>query len=110
MAHFAKIENGIVVQILVADQAFIDTYAAAGEKWVETEYHPNTPVPGTVRRKNCALVGHVYDEARDAFYLKQPFPSWTLNEADCTWHAPIPAPTDKSASWNEAQQKWILLE
>jgi hypothetical protein len=110
MAYFAKVENGIVVKILVADQAFIDAHSAAGEKWVETVYSPDTPVPGTVLRKNCASVGGIYDEARDAFYLKQPFPSWVLDETDCTWDAPVPAPTDKAASWNEAEQKWILLE
>ena len=79
MSHFAKVENGIVTQVIVAEQDFIDT-GALGHGWVQTSYntqggqHPE----GRPLRKNYAGVGYAYDEGRDAFIPPQPYPSWTL--------------------------------
>jgi hypothetical protein len=110
MTFFAKIENGVVIEVIVADQEFINTYAKEGEKWVETQYTPEPPVPGTVLRKNYAIVGGVYDEVRDAFYLQQPYPSWTLDENTCTWIPPVPLPTEHdNYDWDEATQTWVAI-
>tara|TARA_Y100000296_G_C5095360_1_gene217059 strand:+ start:529 stop:876 length:348 start_codon:yes stop_codon:yes gene_type:complete len=59
-------------------------------------------------RKNGAGIGMTYDEDRDAFMYKQPFPSWTLNEDTCRWEAPIAEPDDeKRYYWNEETTSWV---
>jgi len=70
MAHFARIENDIVQQVIVvsnddapteaAGQAFIASIGLDGE-WVQTSYH-NNPVgePPTVRGK-YAGIGDTWD-------------------------------------------------
>ena len=115
MAHFAKIENGIVTQVVVVGNA--DTSNADGvEKeyigaafcerlfggdWKQTSYNGNM-------RKNYAGIGFTFDESRNAFIPPQPYPSWTLVESTCQWESPIPMPTDdKYYDWNEATQSWV---
>ena len=110
MSHYAKIENGIVTQVIVAEQEFIDIFVdtSPGE-WIQTSYntyggeHPeNKPL-----RKNHAGVGYTYDLQRDAFIEPQPFNSWTLNEDTCLWESPVPYPTDgKMYSWDEETTNW----
>jgi hypothetical protein len=115
MTHFAKIENDIVTQVIVAEQEFVD--AQPGE-WVQTSYNtfggvhyaPNSDTPdgGVALRKNYAGVGYAYDRQRDAFIPPQPFPSWTLNDETCLWEAPIPYPEDGEIwYWNEDLQNWV---
>ena len=68
MAHFAKIENGVVKQVIVvsnddapteaAGQAFIASIGLAGE-WVQTSYN-NNPVEGASRGK-YAGIGDLWD-------------------------------------------------
>jgi len=85
MSHFAKVENGIVTQVLVAEQDFINT-GAMGHGWIQTSYNTHGGVHnegGTPLRKNYAGVGYTYDNDRDAFIPPQPFPSWILNEDTC---------------------------
>lgn len=105
MSHFAKVENGIVTQVIVAEQDFIDTGAVGDPAtWVQTSYNtrggvhydPNTGEPdgGVALRKNYAGIGYVYDSTRDAFYSPSPFPSWVLDEATCYWSAPVAMPED----------------
>ena len=89
MSHFAKVEDGIVTQVIVAEQEFVDTQAGI---WVQTSYNThggqhtlgNTPL-----RKNYAGIGYTYDSTRDAFYAPQPYASWTLNETSCLWEPPV---------------------
>jgi len=109
MSHFAKIENGIVTQVIVADQDVIDS-GLFGDGWVQTSYntsggwHPeNRPL-----RKNYAGIGYTYDSVRDAFIPQKPFPSWILNEETCLWNAPVPIPVDGNLyGWDENTESWI---
>lgn len=111
MSHFAKVVDGIVTQVIVAEPEFFDTFidSSPGE-WIQTSYntfygqHPeNRPLRG-----NFAGVGYVYDKENDVFYIPQPYPSWVLNTTIWTWEAPIPMPNDnKLYSWNEEQVNWI---
>ena len=111
MSHFAKVKNGIVTKVLVADQDFIDNYIdhEAG-KWVQTSYNTRGgqhSEGGTPLRKNFAAEGFIYDEIRDAFYEPQPYPSWTLNETTCLWECPVAYPDDGNMyTWNETDQQW----
>ena len=112
MSHFAKIENGIVTQVIVAEQDIIDS-GLFGEPslWVQTSYNTQGGVHvlgGTPLRKNFAGIGFTYDGIRDAFIPFQPFPSWVLNEDTCLWESPIPYPQDgKEYIWNEEQVNWV---
>jgi hypothetical protein len=109
MSHFAKVENGIVTQVIVAEQDVIDS-GLFGTGWVQTSYntyagqHPE----GRPLRKNYAGVGYTYDSGRDAFIPPKPFASWSLNETTCLWDAPTPMPTDdKRYTWYEPTTSWV---
>lgn len=112
MAHFAKVLNGQVVQVIVADPEFFETFidSSPGE-WIQTSYNTRGGIHsggGTPLRKNFAGVGYAYDAQRDAFIPPKPFPSWLLNDATCLWEAPIPMPEDGVIYWwDEAAQQWI---
>jgi len=62
---------------------------------------------GTPFRKNYAGVGHIYDPVRDAFYVEQPYPSWTLNEDTCYWEPPVPRPEGVEWYWKEDTTEWV---
>lgn len=96
MAHFAKIINNVVTEVIVAEQDFINS-GLVGDSflWVQTSYNASF-------RKNFAGVGYSYDKARDAFIAPKPLASWVLNEDTCQWEAPVAYPTDgKDYKWNE---------
>lgn len=111
MAHFAKIENQIVTQVIVADtKEWCESHL--GGAWLQTSYNTyggKHSQGGEPLRKNYAGVGYTYDRDRDAFIPPQPFPSWTLNEETCLWEAPMPRPEDgKIYSWNETDNTWVI--
>lgn len=111
MAHFAKVVNGIVTKVIVAEQDFIDTYSdgEAGE-WIQTSYNTAGGQHldgGTPLRKNFAGIGFTYDHTKDAFIPPKPFPSWTLNDSTCLWEAPVARPDGNNYyEWNEEDQTW----
>ena len=109
MSHFAKVENGVVTQVIVAEQDVIDS-GLFGTGWVQTSYNTSGgqhKLGGTPLRKNYAGIGFTYDAVRDAFIPFQPFSSWVLNEDTCLWESPIPYPQDgKEYIWNEETQSW----
>jgi hypothetical protein len=113
MAHFAKVIDGIVTEVLVIEQDVIDTGAFGDPSlWVQTSYntyggqHPE----GRPLRKNYAGIGYSYDAVLDAFIPPQPFASWTLNEDTCLWDAPTPYPDDgKLYTWNEDTLSWVEI-
>ena len=111
MAHYAKVEDGIVTQVIVAEQDFIDTQVG---NWVQTSYNTHGGqhiLDGTPLRKNYAGVGYTYDSTRDAFYTPQPYASWTLNETTCLWEPPVLRPNDgKMYRWNEGTTSWVEVE
>jgi len=116
LSHFAKIENSIVNQVIVADQDVIDS-GMFGAGWVQTSYNTRggihygqdgQPDGGVALRKNYAGIGYTYDAGRDAFIAPQPFLSWVLNEQTCRWEAPIPMPKDgKMYQWDEPSLSWV---
>jgi len=109
MAHFAQVENGIVTQVIVAEQDVIDS-GLFGTGWVQTSYntHGGQHPEGRPLRKNYAGVGYTYDSGRDAFIPPKPFASWALNETTCLWDAPTPMPIDdKRYMWDETTTSWV---
>lgn len=112
MSHFAKVENGIVTQVIVAEQDVIDSGLFGDPaSWVQTSYNTRGGVHvngGTPLRKNYAGVGYHYDSYRDAFIPQRPFKSWSLNEQTCLWEPPVPMPTDgKTYRWDEVTTSWM---
>ena len=111
MAHFAKVTDGKVTQVIVAEPEFFATFvdSSPGE-WIQTSYNTYGGLHatgGTPLRKNYAGIGYTYDRTRDAFIPPQPYPSWTLDETSCLWQAPVAYPTDgKQYAWNEATVSW----
>lgn len=112
MSHFAQIdENNRVVRVLVIEQDVVDSGLFGNPaSWIQTSYNTYGGVHsqgGTPLRKNYAGIGYVYDSIRDAFYLPQPFPSWTLDESTCIWNPPVPMPVDDNLySWDEDNLVW----
>jgi len=112
MAHYAKVNNGIVEQVIVAEADFFDTFvdSSPGE-WIQTSYNTHGGVHSngeTPLRKNYAGVGYTYDSALDAFIPPQPYPSWVLNEDTCQWGAPVAYPDDdKMYDWDEETTSWV---
>ena len=62
---------------------------------------------GTPFRKNYAGVGYIYDPVRDAFYVEQPYASWTLDESTCYWQPPTPRPEEGVWYWKEDTTEWV---
>lgn len=109
MAHFAQIQNGIVTQVIVAEQDVIDS-GLFGTGWVQTSYntHGGQHPEGRPLRKNYAGIGFTYDSTRDAFIPPKPYASWLLNEDTCLWNAPVSYPTDdKQYRWDESTTSWV---
>ena len=111
MAHYAKVNNGIVEQVIVAEADFFDTFVDSSPgTWLQTSYntHANQHPEDRPLRGNYAGIGYTYDATNDVFYAPQPYPSWTLNETTWTWDAPVPMPTDdKMYTWDEATTNWV---
>lgn len=124
MSHFAKVVNGIVVNVIVAEPEFFETFmdSTPGE-WIQTSYNtrgnvhyaPNshTPDGGVALRGNFAGKGDIYDTQNDVFYSprpldvdKKPCDSWTLSTTTWTWEPPTPMPEGAMYHWSEARQSW----
>ena len=110
MGHLAKIENGIVTEVIVCDDIeWAETNL--GGTWVQTSYntfageHRNN---GTALHKNFAGVGYTFDGV--GFAAPQPFPSWTLNKDTYIWEPPISRPTDDDSHiWDEETTNWVQI-
>tara|TARA_B100001564_G_scaffold348246_1_gene349962 strand:- start:41 stop:433 length:393 start_codon:yes stop_codon:yes gene_type:complete len=116
MAHYAKVLDGKVINVIVAEADFFNTFIddTAGT-WIQTSYNtrggvhyePNSHTPSSDQskalRKNYAGIGFMYDKDKDAFYEPQPYASWTLNSTTYYWEPPVTYPSDgKSYVWDES--------
>ena len=123
MAHYAKVTDGKVTRVIVAEAEFFKTFVddSPGD-WIQTSYNtrggihyqPNSDTPSSDQskalRKNYAGIGWTYDSEKDAFYAPQPYASWTLNTTSYLWEAPVAKPTDsKSYKWDEASKSWVEI-
>ena len=116
MAHFAQLDNDIVINIIVVhnnelldqdgnevEQKGIDfckSLFGQDTNWIQTSYNGNF-------RKNYASGGGTYNKELDAFIAQKPYASWILNTDTCKWEAPVAYPTDgKLYTWNESITNW----
>ena len=109
MAHYAKVESGVVTQVIVADSKEW-CEANLGGTWVQTSYNTvgnvNSREGGVALHKNYAGIGYTFDGT--GFAAPQPFPSWTKNSTTYLWEAPTPMPVDeKRYTWDEATTSWV---
>ena len=107
MAHFAKVVDGIVEQVIVADNAKWCEENLGGT-WIQTSYNTQGGkhlLDGTPLHKNYAGIGYTWDGV--GFATPKPFESWTLNKETYIWEAPKPAPTDGFYNWDEDKQEWV---
>ena len=120
MAHFAKVVDGTVEQVIVAEPEFFETFVDSSPgQWIQTSYNTRggvhygqdgNPDGGTALRKNYAGIGFTYDAGRDAFIPPQPWASWTLNDDTCLWESPVAYPDDgQRYEWNEDITSWDLI-
>jgi hypothetical protein len=114
MSHFAKVLNGKVTQVIVAEPEFFETFVdSSAGTWIQTSYNTYGnahKLGGTPLRGNYAGLGYTYDATNDVFYAPQPFKSWILNTTTWTWEAPVPYPMDeKSYVWDEPTISWIEI-
>ena len=106
MSLFAKIENGIVTDVIVASQDVIDS-GMFGTGWIET-WTEAVDNP----RKTYAGIGYTYDSIRDAFIPPKIFDSWLLDEESCCWVPPknMPASTETTHwIWDETTTDWVAI-
>jgi hypothetical protein len=110
MSHFAKVLDGKVTQVIVAEKEFFDTFVDSSPgTWLQTSYntHGNQHPEGKPLRGNYAGIGYNYDATNDVFYAPQPYSSWILNNTTWLWEAPVAMPTDnKVYKWNESITNW----
>ena len=117
MSHFAKVENGIVTQVIVAEPEFFSTFVdTTPGQWIQTSYNTRgnvhygpdgKPDGGVALRGNYAGVGYIYDNENDKFYPPKPYNSWKLNKNFWSWEPPVTCPDDKKFYiWDEETVSW----
>lgn len=117
MSHFAKVVDGIVKEVLVVEQDFINEgHLGEPSLWIQTSYNTcgnihygqdGNPDGGVALRGNYAGIDYIYDKENDVFYTPKPFESWVMNTDTWIWESPIPFPTDgKEYIWNESTLSW----
>ena len=127
MGHYAKVVDGKVTKVIVAQATFFDNFVDSSPgKWIKTSYNtrggvhyqPNTHEPSEDQSKalrgNYAGIGYIYNTALDAFIPPRPFDSWDLNTGSFSWEAPVPHPTGDatgsytgSYAWDESTTNWV---
>lgn len=93
MSHFAKVENGIVTEVIVAEQDFIDSGAVGDPKmWIQTSYNTrrNHHPDGRPLRGNYASIGYTYDAVNDVFIRPKPNEKAVLDKNIWDWMDDIP--------------------
>lgn len=114
MSHYAKVVDGKVTQVIVAEPDFFNTFVDSSPgAWIQTSYNTiggQHTQGGTPLRGNYAGIGYTYDAVNDVFYAPKPFPSWILNTDSWTWQAPVAMPTDGATyKWDEASLAWVAM-
>lgn len=122
MSHFAKVVDGKVVQVIVAEQEFFNTFVDSSPgQWIQTSYNtrgnvhylPNSNEPSgqPALRGNYAGIGYIYDHVNDVFYPPKPFDSWVMDENTWLWDPPVAYPNDeKRYMWDEPTRSWKAVD
>ena len=115
MAHFAKIKDNKVTQVIVVSNDVLEGKDFPESEPIGQQFIASINLDGTWKqtsynhkfRNKYAGIGDTYDAERNAFIPQKPFNSWVLNEDTCNWDAPISYPQDgKFYLWNEELKNW----
>jgi len=124
MAHFAKIENGVVTAVNVVNDSDIIDHNGSGHEeevlgaafcmktwggtWKQCSYNTYGGVHssgGTPLRANYPSIGWLYNEEYDIFHQERPtdrngdvINSWSLNATTGRWEPPYNSP---DLTWEE---------
>ena len=131
MSYYAKVLNGIVTNIIIAEPDFMENEFIDTEPgtWIKTSFNvrggvyfdpeTNEPHPDqeTIisaedgrQRKNFAWVGSKYSHEHDAFEGQKIYPSWILNTETFLYEAPIDKPNDGlDYYWDEDNESWVIV-
>ena len=118
MSHYAKVLDGKVLQVIVAEADFFNNFVDTSPGiWIQTSYNTKegvhygqdgNPDGGIALRGNYAGIGYTYNYEHDVFYPSQPYASWTISAPNWKWMPPIPKPDDnKLYYWDEDKKSWI---
>lgn len=114
MSHFAYVQDGIVREVIVAEQDFVDGLPPRPGRWIQTSYntlHNQHRLGGIPLRGNYAGIGYIYDAEHDVFYPPCPFFGWVLDKDTWSWIPGKPMPKDgKHYAWKETIQDWVEIE
>ena len=108
MAHFAKIEDGIVTQVIVVDNAYEENAQeylnsiGLGGTWVQTSYNANFG-------RKFAGIGDTYNNRTGEFKPAKPFESWKWNATTWSWEPPKARPEGSDLIWNEDAKDWVTI-
>jgi hypothetical protein len=118
MSYFAKVENGVVTDIISAEQDFIDSGLVGDPSlWIQTSYNTRgnlhygqdgSPDGGIALRGNYAGISYTYDKENNVFYAPKPYKNWVLDTNTWLWEPPIPRPVDDENIyvWDETTISW----
>lgn len=96
MAKFAVIENENILNIIEAESLEI---AESLTGYTCVEYTTEPAEPNGLYKNNT-------------FVKAKPYSSWSLNETNLTWEAPVPKPEQEEGSywkWDELNKNWIKV-
>jgi hypothetical protein len=100
MSHFAKVVDGKVVQVIVAEPEFFETFVDSSPgTWLQTSYNTignRHTKGGTPLRGNFAGIGFTYDHQNDVFIAPKPSDTATLNTETWLWETPVTEITQTS--------------
>jgi hypothetical protein len=125
MAHFAKVLNNVVLEVIKAEQEYINSLGDTSPvRYIQTSFnsHGNvhyitntiTPSGNAALRANYAGDHFIYNDEFDVFHAPRPrdkngllCESFTLNTSTWLWEAPIPCPDGAYYQWSEELQAWL---
>ena len=94
MSNYAKIEDGVVTNVIVCEVSEIGTQAGHYVKVTDST-------------KN-AVIGNTYDAENNKFISPKPFESWSLNE-NFDWVSPVGESPVGLHTWDEEAQEWVSV-
>jgi hypothetical protein len=123
MGHYAKVLDNQVLNVIVAEPEFFDTFVDTSPgQWIKCSYNtrggihylPNSDTPSGQEavRGNYPSPGWTYDPTNDVFYPPKPYTSWILNTETWLWNPPAPKPEDDKIHgwvwvWDEQSVSWV---